>query len=305
MQDMHAHEVDSKRLSARMGELQRAHVLQNRVIQELEEGLGRMPLMKSTVRKQEMVIAGLEDLLRKAVQQMKCMRDAEIALRQERQSAEAQLAAVGQQLVETEQRVVLADRSAADYRDRLQTCHEEAQAAQAIDGAGTQPAPQQQQQQQRQTLTETPQPKEAEPAQQRAQGDAGAPKAPLDSAKVGELEQQLKWEQRECEALQRQLEAERADGESLRRQQAEAARASEELRHNLFEMEQQLSELRQRVAIATSDAEAMKSRADASDAAAEAADSDLAQVWPDSLHCNLDSHQGSVVPCPGSYWNVM
>ena len=150
IQDMHAHDVDSKRLSARMGELQRAHVLQNRVIQELEEGQARMPLLKSTVRKQEKVIAGLEDLLKKTVQQVKCMRDAEVALRQAQQSAEAREAAVGRQLADAEQRVALADRSTADYRARLQAAQADAEAAQARSGAATQSVPQQQQVQQQQ-----------------------------------------------------------------------------------------------------------------------------------------------------------
>jgi chromosome segregation ATPase len=264
---MHAHDVDSKKLSAHMGELQRAHVEQNRVIQQLEEGLSRMPLLKSTVRKQEKVIAGLEDLLRKAVQQVKCMRDAEAALQRERQNAENRAVECERRAADAEQRASNSDRFAEECRARLQAATAQAQ-AQFL---------------QKSALDEqqgVPVALRSQAAQLDVQGvaAAGVHSASLDDAKIVELQQQLKWEQRECESLRNQLHGEQDDKESLRRQLTIAGRESEALRRTVTDLEQQIVELRQRVASAVSDAEALKRKADASDAAAEAADSDLAEV---------------------------
>lgn len=279
---MHAHDVDAKRLSVHMGELQRAHVLQNRVIQELEEGLGRMPLIKSTVRKQEKVIAGLEDLLRKAVQQVKCMRDAEETLRRERQSVEDRLAEADRRAADAEQRVVASDHCVASYKARLQAAYALAPVVQAggVEDqqlAAAQPAPVQSKQH----------PKRAEVVQQGEPDDLTVSDTTGESVKVLELEQKLHSEQRECEDLRRQLEGEQADKETLRRQQANAIRESSTMQRNVAELEQQLVQLRQQVATAASDTEALKAKADASDAAAAAADSDLAYVRLPApvIHC--------------------
>ena len=65
------HEVDSKRLAVSMGELQRAHLQQNRVVRELEDAVARLPVLKKTVRNQQQVIVSLEGVLRRTVAQVK------------------------------------------------------------------------------------------------------------------------------------------------------------------------------------------------------------------------------------------
>lgn len=65
------HEVETKKLAVHMGELQRAHLQQNRVVRELEEAVARVPVLKKTVRNQQQVIVSLEGLLRRAVVEVK------------------------------------------------------------------------------------------------------------------------------------------------------------------------------------------------------------------------------------------
>jgi hypothetical protein len=70
-QDLHANGVDSRKLVARMCELQRAHAEQNRHVQELEDAAASAPLLRATVEKQERVVHGLEQLLKRAVGHLK------------------------------------------------------------------------------------------------------------------------------------------------------------------------------------------------------------------------------------------
>lgn len=62
-----------------MGELQRAHLQQNRVVRELEEAVARVPVLKKTVRNQQQVIVSLEALLRRAVAEVKELKAANTA----------------------------------------------------------------------------------------------------------------------------------------------------------------------------------------------------------------------------------
>jgi hypothetical protein len=71
VQDMHANGVDTRNLTVRMCELQQAHAAQNRHVQALEVAAAHTPLLKRTVHKQERVIEALEDLLKRAVVELK------------------------------------------------------------------------------------------------------------------------------------------------------------------------------------------------------------------------------------------
>lgn len=274
MQDMHAHDVDSKRLSARMGELQRAHVQQNKVIQELEEGLARMALLKSTVRKQEQVIAGLEELLRKTVHQVKCMRDAGESVRRERVNVEERLAEATKRAADAEQRAHWLDSSAAELKARLQI----------LQAAETQEWQQQANPQQAVLQQSNVQQLQACPVQhQQHYSQDDAEDLSKRAEKIVELENQLRREQGECESVRRQLQAEQTEKELLRQQQDDAGRESEALRRKVSELQEQMAVQRQQAAAAASDAAALKLKVVASDAAAEAADSDLAHVCPENL----------------------
>eukprot|EP00892_Ulva_mutabilis_P005015 jgi/Ulvmu1/2886/UM146_0028.1 len=76
LKEQHAHDVDAKKVAVHMGELQRAHLQQNRVVRELEDAVARVPVLKKTVRNQQQVIASLEGLLRRTVAQVKDLKAA-------------------------------------------------------------------------------------------------------------------------------------------------------------------------------------------------------------------------------------
>lgn len=71
MQDMHAHGVDTHKLAARMAELQQAHAMQNEHVSRLEAAAASTPKLESTISKQGALIRALEELLRKAVEELR------------------------------------------------------------------------------------------------------------------------------------------------------------------------------------------------------------------------------------------
>jgi hypothetical protein len=71
MQDMHASSMDTRSLTERMCELQQAHTQQNERLQIMASDLACIPMLKATVRKQERVIKALEELLKRAVEEVK------------------------------------------------------------------------------------------------------------------------------------------------------------------------------------------------------------------------------------------
>ena len=60
VQELHAHSLDSHDLAARMDELQSAHATQSTRLQQLQALNAKVPLLRSTVQKQEQVICALE-----------------------------------------------------------------------------------------------------------------------------------------------------------------------------------------------------------------------------------------------------
>lgn len=69
MQQMHDEMIRTKALRVRHGELQEAHAQQNQRIRKMELLCAQVGKFKDTVRSQEGVIARLEKLLEKAVQE--------------------------------------------------------------------------------------------------------------------------------------------------------------------------------------------------------------------------------------------
>lgn len=70
LQDMHAHGINARKLTARMCELQLAHSQQNERVHALQAVAEAVPTLKATVRKQERVIRTLEGLLKRTVTEM-------------------------------------------------------------------------------------------------------------------------------------------------------------------------------------------------------------------------------------------
>ena len=79
---MHAHQVDAHTLSTRMSALHEAHLAQTAMLRELEDTSAKVPVLKSTVKKQAQVIRQLESLLAKTVHELKSKKGAEVEMTQ-------------------------------------------------------------------------------------------------------------------------------------------------------------------------------------------------------------------------------